>query len=282
MMMTQKSKATSSRKAEALQGTRPGARRVTQKISTPAPATQTKRRDAAATRTRILEAAMKEFAAKGLDARIEDVAEMAGANRRMAYYYFGSKEGLYLAALEATYLELVTVEEAIDVERLGPLEAIAALVSAKFEHYIKFPRYIEFLKIENLYHARHLKSSQRIKELRGPLISIIGRVLERGQALGVFRKNVDPLELYISICALGYFVFSNRYTLGTIFNVDLTTAQALARRRQIIIDMVTSYLAVPTHSGSDAIENSGKDSDRSSRSSPAKATQAPRRASTHR
>ena len=157
---------------------------------------------------------MKEFAAKGLDARIEDIADMAGANRRMAYYYFGSKEGLYLAALEATYLELVRVERGIDVGALGPLEAIAALISAKFEHYVKYPHYVEFVKIENLYKARHLKTSKRIAEMRAPLIVLIDRVLKKGQAEGVLRRGIDPLDLYISICALGFFVFSNRYTLG--------------------------------------------------------------------
>ena len=186
---------------------------------------------------------MREFASKGLEARIEDIAEIAGTNRRMAYYYFGSKEGLYLAALEATYLELVTVEKTIDVDALDPLEAIATLVAMKFEHYVRYPHYVEFLKIENLYQARHLKSSTRIRELRGPLLSIIRKVLERGRASGVFRDGIDPVELYVSICALGFFVFSNQYTLGTIFGVDLTSPAALAKRRKVIIDMVTAYLA---------------------------------------
>jgi len=84
----------------------------------------------------------------------------------MAYYYFGSKEGLYLAALETSYIQLVEVEEAIDVEALGPVDAIEALVAAKFEHYVKYPHYIEFVKMENLYQARHLKTSQRIAEMR--------------------------------------------------------------------------------------------------------------------
>jgi TetR/AcrR family transcriptional regulator len=201
-----------------------------------------RRRDAVVTRARILQAAMREFAAKGLDARIEDIADAAGANRRMAYYYFGSKEGLYLAALEATYLELVQVEQKIDVEKLGPLEAIAALVSAKFEHYVKYPHYVEFVKIENLYKARHLKTSKRIAELRAPLIAIIEKILRQGQASGVLRRGVHPLDLYISICALGFFVFSNKHTLGTIFNTDLTSPKALARRRDVIVDMITTYL----------------------------------------
>ena len=185
---------------------------------------------------------MQEFAAKGLDARIEDITRYAEANRRMAYYYFGSKEGLYLAALEATYFELVQVENAIDVNALGPVEAIAALVSAKFEHYVKYPHYVEFVKIENVYQARNLKASRRIVEMRTPLISIIKRVLKQGQASGELRKGIDPLDLYISICALGFFVFSNKHTLDTIFSTDLTSPKALNRRRAIIIEMLTAYL----------------------------------------
>jgi TetR/AcrR family transcriptional regulator len=202
-----------------------------------------KRRNAVATRARILQAAMQEFAAKGLDAaRIEDIADQAGANRRMTYYYFGSKEGLYLAALEAAYFELVEVEKRIDVDRLGPIEAIDAMVQAKFEHYVKYPHYVEFVKMENLYRARHLKTSRRIAEMRAPLISIIKRVLDRGEAAGLLRRGVDPLDLYLSICALGFFVFSNRHTLGVIFNTDVTSTAALRKRRSLVVDMIKAYL----------------------------------------
>ncbi|MGX1101373.1 TetR/AcrR family transcriptional regulator [Amorphus sp. MBR-141] len=211
--------------------------------STARPKKRVRRRNAAETRQRILEAALVEFGARGLDAaRIEDIAAQAETNRRMAYYYFGSKEGLYLAALETSYLQLVEVEEAIDVEAMGPMEAIEALVAAKFEHYVRYPHYIEFVKMENLYQGRHLKRSTRIAEMRAPLISIIQRVLRRGEATGVMRRGVDPLELYLSICALGFFIFSNRHTLGVIFGVDVTEASALVRRRKLIVDMIRAYL----------------------------------------
>jgi TetR/AcrR family transcriptional regulator len=207
------------------------------------------RRDGAVARAKLLEKAMQEFADKGLDARIEDISDAVGTNRRMAYYYFGSKEGLYLAALEATYLELVERERVIDVDALGPLEALAALVSAKFEHFKAYPRYVQLLKIENIYRARHLKTSKRIDELRGPLNSIVSKVVKRGQELGVMRQNIDPLELYVAICALGFYAFSNQYTLGTMFGTDLMAPAALKKRKQMMIDMVTAYVT----SGSKAL-----------------------------
>jgi len=202
-----------------------------------------RKRDASATRARILEAAMEEFAARGLpDARIEDVALRAGANRRMIYYYFGNKEGLYLAALEAVYAELMDEERKIDVEKLDPIEAITALVRLKIDHYTRYPRFIAFVNMENLYKARHLKNSKRLGEFKTPLTRIIARVLERGQRLGLFREGIDPVDLYISICALGYMYFSNQYTLGVIFGRKLISPKALEKRKVTIADFVTSYL----------------------------------------
>ena len=215
---------------------------ATTRKNTPSDAVTGSRRDGAVARAKLLEKAMQEFADKGLDARVEDISDAVGTNRRMAYSSFGSKEGLYLAALEATYLELVEAERVIDVDALGPVEALAALVSAKFEHFEAYPRYVQLLKIENIYRARHLKTSKRIDELRGPLNSIARKVVKRGQELGVMRQNIDPLELYVAICALGFYAFSNQYTLGTMFGVDLMAPDALKKRKQMMIDMVTAYV----------------------------------------
>jgi AcrR family transcriptional regulator len=202
-----------------------------------------RKRDASATRGRILVAAMEEFAARGLpDARIEDVAMRAGANRRMIYYYFGSKEGLYLAALEAAYAELMDEERKIDVEKLDPIEAITTLVRLKIDHYTRYPRFVAFVNMENLYKARHLRNSKRLGEFKTPLTQIIDRVLKRGQQTGLFRKGIDPVDLYISICALGYMYFSNQYTLGVIFKRKLISPKALEQRKATIADFVTSYL----------------------------------------
>lgn len=205
-----------------------------------------RRRDAAATRARILDAAKEEFAARGLkEARIEDVAERAGANRRMIYYYFGSKDGLYLAALESVYAKLMDEERKIDVDKLHPVQAITELVGLKIDHYTQHPEFIAFLNMENLYRAEHLRHSKRIADFKAPFTEIIARVLERGQRSGLFRSDVDAVDLYISICALGYLYFSNQYTLGVIFGRDLITPSALQHRKTSIADMIISYLTRP-------------------------------------
>jgi TetR/AcrR family transcriptional regulator len=207
--------------------------------------TKVRPRNAAVTRARILEAAKHEFAARGLkDTRIEDVAKRAGANRRMIYYYFGSKDALYLAALEGVYAQLMDEERKIDVDKLHPVEAITEIVRLKIEHYTQHPEFISFLNMENLYQARHLRHSKRIADFKAPLTDILARVLKRGQHGGLFRSDIDPVDLYISICALGYLYFSNKYTLGVIFGRDLTAPAAVNRRKDSITDMIMSYLAL--------------------------------------
>ena len=119
------------------------------------------------------------------------------------------------------------------------------MINLKIDYYIDNPHFISFLTMENLYRARNLRKSKKLETFKTPLTQVIARILERGGRLGVFRRNVDPVDLYISICALGFFVFSNRYTLGAIFKADLTSPRALGRRRQVIVDMITAYLRPP-------------------------------------
>ena len=204
-----------------------------------------RKRDAAVTRSRILRAAMQEFSRHGLPhARIEDIADRAETNRRMIYYYFGSKEKLYLAALEEVYSDLMNEESKIDVNNLDPIEAISELVRLKIDHYRKYPQFVSFVNMENMYRARHLKQSKRLSEFKGPFTQVLARVLERGQKAGLFRQDIDPVDLYISICALGYMYFSNQYTLGVIFDRKLTTRSELENRKETMIDIVTSYLRI--------------------------------------
>jgi AcrR family transcriptional regulator len=205
-----------------------------------------KSRNADVTRAKILEAAITEFAAKGLDARIEDIADLANANRRMAYYYFGSKEGLYLAALEEAYLQLAQAEQSVDVEALSPKQAIAGLISAKFDHFIDYPQYIEFVKIENVYRARHLKESQRMDDLRGTLLKAVEHALKRGQQTGEFRNDMTAFELTMVIASLAFFPVSNQHTVFAIFGTDLTDPPTVEKRRKMTIDMVLSYLTLTT------------------------------------
>jgi AcrR family transcriptional regulator len=208
--------------------------------------TSTKRprpRDAEATRATILAAALTEFGRNGLpDTSTDNIAARCKVNKRMIYYYFGSKDGLYLAALESVYEELVRLEREIEVDHLDPVAAVEALINLKVDYYVANPQFISFLTMENFYKARNLRKSKKLDAFRTPLTQVLARILERGARLGVFRGGVDPVDLYISICALGFMYFANRHTLGAIFGRDLMSPAALDRRRRAIIQMVLGSL----------------------------------------
>src|SRR5262245_8778512 len=204
------------------------------------------KRNADATRAKILKAALSEFSERGLPAAsTDDIAERCGVNKRMIYYYFGSKEGLYLAALELVFENLVAREREMQIEHLGPPAAIEAMINLKIDYYLENPHFISFVSMENFYKARHLRKSKKLKMFRAPLTDIITRILERGQRSGQFRHDVEPVDFYVSMCALCIMYFSNQHTFGAIFGRQMLTPANVERRRRAAIDFVLSYLQTP-------------------------------------
>jgi AcrR family transcriptional regulator len=204
------------------------------------------RRNADATRSKILDAALVEFGEQGLAAgNTDDIAARCGVNKRMIYYYFGSKEGLYLAALESVFEKLVALENEIEVEHLEPAAAIEAMINLKIDYYLDNPHFVSFLSMENFHKARYLKKSKKLDMFKTPLTEIIGRILKRGQSSGQFRKDVDPVDFYISMCALCIMHFSNQHSLGAIFGREMTSGAALEMRRRTVVEFVLSYLQMP-------------------------------------
>jgi TetR/AcrR family transcriptional regulator len=202
-------------------------------------ARQANRRDPDRTRGAILAAAQTEFAANGLSgARVDAIARRARANKRMIYHYFGSKAGLYLAALERVYEDLRGTERTLDLARLPPDAAIRRLVEFTFDYSHAHPEMISLINNENLFRARNLRRSNKVRELHSPFVQMIDGILRRGVASGMFRAGLNPIELYITIAALSYFYLSNNWTLSTIFGRDLGAPAALRRRKQHNVDMI--------------------------------------------
>jgi AcrR family transcriptional regulator len=200
-------------------------------------------RDPERTRQRILDAATEEFARYGLGgARVDRIAERAGANKRMLYYYFGDKDRLFLAALEASYAHIRSAEQALELEHLVPREALRRLVLFTWDYFLEHPEFMTLLNSENLHKGRHVRRSRRVGKLHTPLVETLGAILRRGEREGVFRKGVDPVQLYISIAGEGYFYLSNRYTLSQIFKRDLMAPRALAARARHNADMIVNAL----------------------------------------
>src|ERR1044072_407082 len=200
-------------------------------------------RDPERTRAAILAAATAEFTAKGLTgARVDAIARSAGANKRMTYHYFGDKDGLDLAVLEPTSAAIRTAEQALHLGDRDPVEGMRELVLFTWRYFLAHPEFLSLLGTENLHKAAHLKRSKRIRELHSPLVGMISGLLERGAREREFRSGIAPLEVYVTIAALGFFYLSNRHTLSTIFGRDLSGAKSLAEREQHIVDVVLTYL----------------------------------------
>lgn len=201
-------------------------------------------RDPARTRTAILDAATQEFTAKGLTgARVDTIASRSGVNKRMIYHYFGDKEGLYLAVLEETYSAIRMAERDLHLAEHDPVDGIRELVEFTWGYFIDHPEFLSLLASENMHRAKYLRQSERIRALHSPLIDTVSQLLQRGEQAGVFRCGIDPVQLYISIAALGFFYMANRHTLSTIFARDLTTPDQLRVRGSHIVDVVLAYLA---------------------------------------
>jgi TetR/AcrR family transcriptional regulator len=197
------------------------------------------------TRARILDAARVEFVTQGLNgARVDRIAEQAQVNKNLIYHYFGSKDALYLEVLEAIYANLRASQHDDQLRSLPPVEAMRQLVSNTFDHFVATPDLIRLMSIENIHYAEHLKSSAIIKPLYRGLLDTVQDILKRGQKERVFRKDVDPVDLYLSISGLAYFFLSNQHTLSWLLDRNIAAQSQLKQRRGHVIELVLSYLTV--------------------------------------
>ena len=202
-----------------------------------------KTRDADRSRQAILVAATDEFAKHGLaGARMDQIAIKAGTNKRLIYYYFISKDDLFLATLENVYADIRGAERELHLDQLDPVEAVRQLVSFTWHYYLAHPEFISLLNSENQHDAMHLKRSKRIREMNSPLVAMIQEVLERGRFQKLFRNGIDPIQLYISIAGICYFYLSNNQTLSAIFGQDLRAPKALAQRLLHMQDLVLGFV----------------------------------------
>lgn len=207
------------------------------------PTTKTKRRGAQETRENIIDVAMEEFSQKGLaGARIDEIAERTASSKRMIYYYFGGKDGLYRAVLERAYSRIRAQEQSSQFEDLPPEEALRAMVGHNFDYHYDHPEFVRLVMNENLHYAEHLQQIESMKERNRSVIDQLGAILERGRTAGVFRQGIDPVDLHLTISALSFYNVSNRHTVACNFGVDFTAPAMKARRREQIIQAVSRWV----------------------------------------
>jgi len=209
----------------------------------PLPSRRTRKNDPDATRENILEVAEEEFANAGFSgARVDAIAEKTKTSKRMLYYYFGNKEGLYLAVLERAYAKIRSLENRLQLQNMEPEAAMRSLIASTFDHDDANVDFVQLVSIENVHRAEHLKKSDVIRHTNVGVLDIISSILARGEASGVFSRRVDPVDLHLMISAACFFRVSNRHTFGAIFNRDLMSDAIKSRHRQIISDMIIAYL----------------------------------------
>lgn len=191
----------------------------------------------------IIDVATREFAEKGLaGARIDVIAEAMRTSKRMIYYYFGSKEGLYIRVLEEAYRRIRQIEGGLHLEDLAPEDALRKLVGFTVDYQLANPDFIRLVMTENIHRGEYLAQSRLIQKLNVPAIEGLRGVYERGVRAGVFRSGIDPVDLHMSISALSFFNTANRHTFALIFKRDFDAPAAVAARRDSIIEMIVRFV----------------------------------------
>lgn len=195
------------------------------------------------TRESILQAAIAEFVQSGLSgARVDSIAERTQTSKRMIYYYFASKDQLYQAVLEKLYGDIRNTENKLHLGELTPVEAIRRLVEFTFDHHDRNVDFVRIVSIENIHYGQHVMQSELIPSLNSSVLQGIGDILQRGEAEGVFRSGLDPLDIHMLISSFCFYRVSNRHTFGSIFQIDLSADEVKQRHKQVICESVLRYM----------------------------------------
>jgi AcrR family transcriptional regulator len=200
------------------------------------------RQDPEGVRRNILDVARNAFVEHGLTgARVDEIAARTATSKRMIYYYFNDKEGLYRAVLEEAYTRLRQAEVSLDLGALAPADALAELVGFSFDYHADDRHFVRLVMVENIHHGQHLKQSGIIGHLNSSAIRTVGEIYRRGVDEGVFRAGLDPLDIHLTISAMAFHNVSNRDSIREVFDHDMADAQVRARRRANVIDTVLRF-----------------------------------------
>lgn len=202
-------------------------------------------RDADRTRTELLETATAVFAEAGYSgARVDEIAERTRTTKRMIYYYFGSKEELYLAVLERAYLGIRVAEQRLEIGDLGPVDAVRRLAEITYDHHNDHPDFIRLVSIENIHRGQFVRRIESLRQLANPVVDLLEELLARGRRDGVFRTDVDAVDIHLVISSYCVFQVANQHTFGYLFGRDLQSPEQRDHLRSVIGDVVVSWLSV--------------------------------------
>ena len=198
---------------------------------------------AQATRASLLKAAIKIFAQYGLDGgSVDKISKAAKSHDRMIYYYFGNKEGLFVAVIEEIYKRFNIAESKLKLDLLDPLRSLEKIVQFILRYYRDHPEFVTLLNIENLHKGKHIGQSS-FRDYSSKAIGVIDQVLATGAQAGVFSSQLSARDLYMMIAALGYFYQSNRYTLSAFLGENLEAKAAFDQWESFVISTVLKTIA---------------------------------------
>lgn len=202
-----------------------------------------RQRDAERTRAELLAVATEVFAELGYSgARVDDIASRTRTTKRMIYYYFGSKEQLYMAVLEKAYRGVREAERSLDVGNLEPLEAVRRLAELTYDHHVQDSNFVRLVMIENIHRGEFIRQIAAIRELGQPAVGLLDEILERGRAVGVFRDDVDAFDVHLLISAYCIFQVANQFTFSHLFDRDLHAEPLATHLRGMIGEIVVAWL----------------------------------------
>lgn len=192
----------------------------------------------------ILEAAREAFVEHGFaGARVDDIAARTETSKRMIYYYFGDKRGLYVAVLEEAYAGIRGHEQHLDLTTLPPREALRRLTGETFDYHARHPDFVRLVMDENIHYARHIEKSERVQALNLTALATIRAIYDRGVAEGEFRAGLEPIDIHLTISALSFYNMSNRATIRALFGHDMGSPAALVARREQVIETVLRFVS---------------------------------------
>jgi TetR/AcrR family transcriptional regulator, upper aerobic nicotinate degradation pathway regulator len=191
------------------------------------------------TRDAILKAATKIFAKHGFSGgRIDEISKAAKSYDRMIYYYFGSKEDLFIAVLEDMYKRFNEAETALELDTEHPVQALTDVITFMWSYYQRNPEFITLLNDENLHRGKHISKSLRAKEYSSPAIQVLEGVLAAGARKKVFRAGLSARDVYLMVAALNYFYLSNRFTLSAFLGEKLEAPEAQSHWQSFVVESV--------------------------------------------
>ncbi|MGB8179012.1 MAG: TetR family transcriptional regulator [Acidimicrobiales bacterium] len=210
----------------------------------PPPPERERQRDRARTKSDILTVATQEFAEKGyLGARVDDIATLTRTTKRMIYYYYDSKEGLYRAALQHAYEQIVVPVDRYGVEGLEPMDAIRQVAKVTFDLHDGYPYFARLISLENMNRGRFIGGNDGIDVLPRPIIPLLQQLLVAGREQGTVKREMDAKDVHMFISSLCFFRVNNRFTFKANFGRDLMSPKARTRYRTMVGDAVVSLLS---------------------------------------